>query len=232
MTKTNRLLVIFNTLLATILVLVLIQFAPSVANAGTTTIVACADKKTGALRMAYKKCSSNENNVSWGITGPKGSAGPKGSVGSQGPAGGSSAGGGSGFVLRDATGAIVEGVVSVDLTPVELGGGAVVYREGALWGLDLKTGEIYPLTGGSNWYAYDDCTGDLVAPVDLFVANQSVWVGAAFKTSELARVGTIHQLNSGECSPAVPPLFTSKYFQITPATKPSDLPGPLYLRAN
>lgn len=77
MTRTNRLLVIFNTLLATILVLVLIQFAPSVANANSTTIVACANKKTGALRIAYKACSKKENNVTWGVTGPQGATGSR-----------------------------------------------------------------------------------------------------------------------------------------------------------
>jgi hypothetical protein len=71
-------------LLAAILVVVLVQFAPSVSNAASTTIVACADKKTGDLRIAYKKCTGNENNVSWGITGPKGATGAKGATGLQG----------------------------------------------------------------------------------------------------------------------------------------------------
>lgn len=91
MTKTNRLLVIFNTLLATILVLVLVQFAPSVANAGSTTIVACADKKTGSLRIAYKKCTKSENTVSWGLSGPRGATGPAGAAGLQGSSGSSGA---------------------------------------------------------------------------------------------------------------------------------------------
>jgi hypothetical protein len=232
MTKTNRLLVIFNTLLATILVVVLIQFAPSVANAGSTTIVACADKKTGALRMAYKKCSSKENNISWGITGAKGPAGPKGSVGPQGLAGGSSAGGGLGFVLRDATGAIVENVVSVDMTPESLGEGVVVFREGALWGLFLSSGEIYPLMGGSNWYASSDCSGELVLPAGLAQANQGGFNGSYYKTSELTITGPLYQLVSGDCKPADLVAEPQRYFQMIPVAKPSDLPAPLYLRAN
>jgi hypothetical protein len=226
MTQTNRLLVIFNTLLASILVLLLIQFAPSVANAGTTTIVACADKKTGALRMAYKKCSSKENKVSWGIAGAKGPAGPKG------PAGVSSIVGGNGFVLRDATGAIVENVISVDLGPEIDGEGAVVLREGALWGLFLSSGEIHHLNGGSNWYASDDCTGDLVLPAGLFQANQGGFNGNYYKTSELAITGPIFQRVSGGCIPAEGIPEPQRYFQMIPVTKPNNLPGPLYLRAN
>lgn len=87
MTKTNRLLVILNFLLASILVLVLIQFGPSAANTKSSKIVACADKKTGALRLAYKACTKSENKVDWGITGPRGAAGatgPQGEAGLQG----------------------------------------------------------------------------------------------------------------------------------------------------
>jgi len=232
MTKTNRLLVIFNTLLASILVLLLIQFAPSVANAGTTTIVACADKKTGAMRMAYKKCSSKENKVSWGIAGARGPAGPKGATGPQGSPGVSSNDGGPGFVLRDATGAIVENVVSVNPTPESDGESAVVFMEGALWGVDLRTGEVHPLNGGSNWYASDDCTGDLVLPAGLFQANQGGFNGNYYKTSELAITGPIFQRVSGGCIPAEGIPEPQRYFQMIPVTKPNNLPGPLYLRAN
>ena len=218
MTKTNRLLVIFNTLLATILVLVLIQFAPSVANAGTTTIVACANKKTGDLRIAYKKCTKSENKVTWGNTGPKGATGPAGSSDNR-----------IGSVLRDATGKIVEDVFSVDLNWAD-GHTAMVFIEGALWGLDLRTGEIFPLASGSNWYLTADCTGEKVAPVDFYIANQSVFDGSSQKTGELARIGTIYFAYPDGCAPAV--IETPKYFQLTNVTRPSDLPGPLYLRAN
>lgn len=99
MTKTNRLLVIFNTLLATILVLVLVQFAPSIANADSTLIVACANKETGALRIAYKACNKKENNVTWGATGPQGATGatgPQGATGATGPMGNAGATGSQG----------------------------------------------------------------------------------------------------------------------------------------
>ena len=87
MIRTNRLLVVFNSLLATILVLVLVQFTPSVANADSKAIVACADKKTGALRIAYKACSKRENRVTWGVTGPQGATGSQGASGANGAQG-------------------------------------------------------------------------------------------------------------------------------------------------
>lgn len=68
MNKTNRLLVIFNTLLTTTLVFFGAQMVPSTANAESTTIVACADKSSGALRIAYRSCTTKENNVAWGTT--------------------------------------------------------------------------------------------------------------------------------------------------------------------
>jgi hypothetical protein len=84
MTTTNRLLIIANTLLALILVLVIVQVATPNANAASSTIAACANKKTGVLRLAKPACTSSENKVAWGIKGP---AGPKGATGTQGPAG-------------------------------------------------------------------------------------------------------------------------------------------------
>lgn len=227
MTRTNRLLVIFNTLLATILVLVLIQFAPSVANAGATTIVACADKKTGALRMAYKSCSKKENKVTWGAIGPKGATGARGPAGSSDSA--------IGGVVRDATGKIVEDVLSVDLDD-GVGGSALVFREGALWGLDMLSGEIFPLGSAPNWFYTSDCTGEKVAPVDFYRPNQSLFSGTYQKTSEFAATGTLYFPYPEGCAPAAgltsdAPL-TPRYFHMTNVSRPSNFPGPLYLSAN
>ena len=87
MTKTNRLLLITNTLLALILVLVIVQVATPNANAASSTIAACANKKTGVLRLATPACTSSEKKVNWGIAGPAGARGP---AGAQGPAGSAS----------------------------------------------------------------------------------------------------------------------------------------------
>lgn len=83
MTKTNRLLLIMNVLLALILVLVLIQFAPKPAFASTGEVTACANKKTGALRLATKACTKKEKQVSWSVAGPAGPAGATGAAGTQ-----------------------------------------------------------------------------------------------------------------------------------------------------
>jgi hypothetical protein len=70
-----------NTLLALILVLVLVQALPTPASAANTKVTACANKKTGVLRLATPKCTSKERKVSWGITGPKGAKGSTGPAG-------------------------------------------------------------------------------------------------------------------------------------------------------
>ena len=83
MSTTNRLLVIMNTLLALILVLAIVQFAPASANAASNTVSACANKKTGVLRLAKPACTSKETKVKWGITGPAGEAGTTGTLKTQ-----------------------------------------------------------------------------------------------------------------------------------------------------
>ncbi len=82
----NRSLSIFNISIALVLVLALFQVAPSVAVGSSTTVVACANKKTGALRMAYKKCTSKEKTVKWNQLGRAGAAGATGPAGPAGVA--------------------------------------------------------------------------------------------------------------------------------------------------
>lgn len=48
----------------------------AVASAGTNAIHACADKRTGALRLA-KSCTRHERAVSWSKTGPAGASATK-----------------------------------------------------------------------------------------------------------------------------------------------------------
>ena len=156
MTKTNRLLVIFNTLLATILVLLLIQFAPSVANANSKTIVACADKKTGDLRIAYKKCTKKENKVSWAKSGTQGATGPAGS---------SSSGGGTRIILKDANGVAITNIVDVDSYQV-----LVHYKNRLFTYRDENNSGNFlgkPLGKSTtvNLFITPDCTGPLVFPV-------------------------------------------------------------------
>jgi hypothetical protein len=79
---------------ALITLLVLSLFATALADAAVTpaSIKACANKKSGALRLLTKgKCSKKkERALSLGVTGPAGTRGPQGapgSAGGQGPAG-------------------------------------------------------------------------------------------------------------------------------------------------
>ena len=186
MTKTNRLLAIFNTLLATILVLALIQFAPSVANADSTTIVACADKKTGALRIAYKKCGKNENKVSLGKGGSKGATGPQGSTGPAGATGPTGATGPAGpqgeTGLQGATGPTGEDgqngtgfnqLYSVDnavprpyIVSTDLYGNPITFHSSLLWKYHLQSQTYGPIEETRDYfYSNDTCTGELAVPV-------------------------------------------------------------------
>ena len=150
MYRFNRLLVIGNSILATILVLVMVSFAPSIANGASSTILACANKETGALRIAYKACKKGENNVSWSITGPQGVPGPAGSVSS---------------VVKDANGVAIPNV-----TQIGNDGKVFVLNGGKIWQLnvldgtfkaslesDLVNASIYDLP---RFFTDSTCTGD------------------------------------------------------------------------
>ena len=56
----------------------------AIATSKTTTINACVNKRTGALRLAKKCKHKRERRVSWSKTGPQGRQGPKGAPGAQG----------------------------------------------------------------------------------------------------------------------------------------------------
>ena len=143
------------------MVLVLIQFAPSVANANSTTIVACANKKTGALRIAYKACSKKENNVTWGVTGPQGATGATGATGGTGPQGATGVAGQdrSGYaIVKDANGSRIQNVVDLNWKD----GGPIVLKDGLLWGFYKTTGEPFAVRFGDPFYLDSLCTGEFV----------------------------------------------------------------------
>jgi hypothetical protein len=56
------------------------------ATSSSPIIRACANRRTGALRLA-RKCHRNERHVSWNQTGPQGRQGPRGSTGARGTTG-------------------------------------------------------------------------------------------------------------------------------------------------
>jgi hypothetical protein len=102
--NTNRLLLATNLILLFLVFNLMISLnADPAQGAGSGQISACANKSTGALRIA-SKCAKTENPISWGKqgltgargqagpqgeTGPRGQAGPQGETGSRGPAGAS-----------------------------------------------------------------------------------------------------------------------------------------------
>jgi hypothetical protein len=94
------------------------------ATSSSPVIRACANKKTGALRVAGK-CRHRERRVSWNVQGPAGLPGAKGQPGLRGFAGAQGIAGAQG--LRGATGATgpsgISGYEIVSEPPVKSSGG-------------------------------------------------------------------------------------------------------------
>jgi hypothetical protein len=65
------------------------------ATAGSPLIRACANKRTGALRLGTR-CRRNERRVTWNQIGPRGATGPRGRSGAVGRTGGTGATGATG----------------------------------------------------------------------------------------------------------------------------------------
>jgi hypothetical protein len=240
MTKTNRLLVIFNTLLATILVLVLVQFAPSVANADATTIVACANKKTGALRIAYKKCTKKENNVTWGVTGPQGHVGATGAQGATGPQGTAGQDRSGYAIVKDANNSRIQNVVDLNW----INGGPIVLKDGLLWGFYKTTGEPFAIRQSFMSYVDSLCdTGFVFSTgpnIDITLTEQDTVVfsdnlgvmDSVFYTIDdpqspagLNQVYVIEE--DGDCVPLG--MSLSHWYYVSPIAPPVSLPAPLTL---
>jgi hypothetical protein len=253
MTRTNRLLVIFNILLATILVLVLIQFAPSVANANSTTIVACANKKTGALRIAYKACSKKENNVTWGVTGPQGAtgaAGPQGAAGANGATGATGAAGQdrSGYaVVKDANGNTVSGVIEI------FGETRNFFRivDGGIWYFSIETGLPLENDGDDPFlYKNSSCTGERImgSPLQTGAPSYLYNLQKRFPVTELGGESKFYRLSSttpvalsgythlvnylGNCVAFAQDYNPTFGFNVTEITQLPSLPAPLTISAS
>ena len=250
MYRTNRLLVIFNTLLALILVLVLIQFAPSIANANSTTIVACANKKTGALRIAYKACTKKENSISWGLDGPQGISGPQGIAG---PQGGTGQAGPSGLdktgsaVIRDANGKVVNGVIQIFAETRNF----YSLVDDGMWYFSLNTGTPALVNGDDPFvYRNSSCTGEHLLASYLSNPSISDYYNLQLRTpvNQLGGGVKFYKLNStipielngythlinylGECA-EYPIGYSPTYgFAVTEVTPVPTFPAPLTLSLN
>ena len=231
MSKTNRLLTITNVLLALILMLVLIQFSPTVANANSTSIVACANKKSGALRMAYKKCKKSENKVSWGIQGTAGATGP------QGPAGLDR----SGYpVFKDSTGATINNIVTV-------GNDGSIYKivDGLMWGFYALTGSPFGPSQVTKSFTSATCNGSYVFPlagdtnnsisassiIEIVDPATNSPISEFYKAQSLVAVASdlYFEEYDGDCS-----RFTNAthYLPLTRTTPPAPIPGPFSISFN
>jgi len=231
MSKTNRLLTITNVLLALILMLVLVQFSPTVANANSSSVVACANKKSGALRMAYKKCKKSENKVSWGIQGTAGATGP------QGPAGLDR----SGYpVFKDSTGATINNIVTV-------GNDGSIYKivDGLMWGFHALNGSPFGPAQVTKMFTSANCVGAYVYPV---AGGTNNWISAStvFEVLNPATGGSTSEFYKAQ---SLVPIASTVYFQdsdgdcsrdstgthylpLTRTTPPASIPGPFSISFN
>lgn len=198
-----------------------------------------AEGATGAIGPAGEKGDKGATGLQGvagpaGVKGETGATGPAGPQGIAGPAGSSGSGGGSGFVVRDANGAIVEGWVYKD--EYKLG----VFQNGANFEV-LYTGEIRAtMREAESFFTTPNCTGNKVAPVgtlkpydsyEIVVFNTSNIVIDTIGTFTVGNVktsGSAYSLYNGVCE-----FYDDKgYYQITPIAKPSPVPTPWYFSPN
>ena len=174
---------------------------------------------------------------STGPAGPRGETGPAGPRGETGPAGSSGSGSGSGLIVRDATGAVVENVLTVEVSN-EL---VKILRNELFFGINLKTGNVFAHNYASPKFLTPNCTGDLVWPFKE-IPNSTVRFGRVyppnywpyvwdsgyfkFKVNPTERSGAVYNLDSdGNCT--LYAQSNNKYYELISVTGPSDLPGPL-----
>ena len=176
-----------------------------------------------------------------GPAGPQGAPGPAGATGATGPAGSSGSGGGSGVTVKDATGTIIENVMSVEVDF----GVAYVIDNGMLFRYDLSSGELQPSERSYYHYRTQDCTGVPVFPAARgpqhsiqfarWDPNTSQVVSGSkssyFRVNPIAINGDVFFTNnSGGC---VQNIHVNKYYELTSITTSlSDRPGPLVFSLN
>ena len=175
-----------------------------------------------------------------GDTGATGPQGPAGATGPAGPAGSSGSGGGAGLIVRDATGAIVENVATVDVGNRFVN----ILQNGLFFRMEMSSGYALPAIITDPKYLTPNCTGDLVSPFKE-IPNSSVrfgrvyppnfypfiWDSGYFKVDPTEHSGAVYGLDSdGNCS--LYQYNDNKYYELISVTGPSDLPGPLTVSSN
>ena len=113
---------------------------------GSSTIVACANKSTGAMRLLGRgNCQKTETRLTWNEQGPSGSAGAKGDSG---PAGAN----GQNLFAVDANGATIGPVWGMN------GATATVEINAHIWTVDLFTSNFSVGTISSDYWGDNTCT--------------------------------------------------------------------------
>ena len=127
--------------------------------AGNTTLKACANKKTGAMRYIEKgKCKTTETSLSWSQMGPQGlsgTAGTNGIAGAKGEAGTNGTNGQNLHVI-DATGRDL----GVSLGVSNAGGTVDILHDGGIW--QINGDSIQGLFQTGTYYSDSSCSSSLV----------------------------------------------------------------------
>jgi hypothetical protein len=132
---------------------------------GSSTIQACADKRTGVMRLISRgSCKRTETKVSWNVQGPQGLPGPTGARGETGATGAKGESGANATSPRvvDANGKLIGPVlgdgVSSRATPAFL-----VLVDGRLWSMSSSEYEIRGTAGYGPFYSDSSCTSPVAA---------------------------------------------------------------------
>lgn len=218
----------------------LVTVPASTAGAAGTVYQACADKKTGAMRLILKgkKCKPGEKKLRWNVKGPAGIAGPIGPQGPQGPTGAAGARGPAGaFEMVGQDGTVVGtfvGWYSSAYPMVRLASGPVV-----IWDTTPANPAVTNFGIGEIYYQQPNCAGtgygvfissypfDLgIIPASLPVAGTPVYhlqPGTPQSFTPSSRRDT-----SGVCVAGGAPI-SDAYVAVAAGTLPAAT-KPLYLR--
>jgi hypothetical protein len=177
-----------------------------------STVTACANKKTGAMRSITKgKCNKTERTMRWNQQGPQGLSGAKGDLGSTGPKGETGNTGATGnFLVKDATGTTIGKMISY--RPSENPGSGeiedtvIVLSQGRLWNLRVQktgflstSGSISPEQYGGY---YDSSNGSTRKPYGKSAAS-----GSLSPNGTLAHNNKVYIPSSSPFSPTSVPVF-------------------------
>ena len=141
--------------------LVLVTSNLNFASSQDSKISGCANKKSGALRIA-NKCNASERSITWQVQGPQGIPGPKGDSGTTGT---------TTVVTQSITQKVYDstGTLIGDYLSIDSQGSATVNKSGSIitYGGGAYVGNV--IINGFSYYLTNTCTGSKYASL----ANRS-----------------------------------------------------------